>query len=81
MFDDGRLTGPRANIVIFMFTKPRSNFMTEVGFISTYRRLNVVLTRAKKHLIMVVNLRIWNTEFVRAAKKVSLSGGLPERCC
>jgi hypothetical protein len=31
----------------------------------------VALTRATKLLIVVVNLRIWNEEFVRAAKKGS----------
>ena len=54
-----------------MLTKPRTNSMTEVGFISSYRRLNMALTRAKKLLIVVVTLRIWNAEFVRAAKKGS----------
>ena len=63
--------GQESNIVIFMFTKPRASSMAEVGFISSYRRLNVALTRAKKLLIVVVNLRIWNAEFVRAAKKGS----------
>ncbi|OGE55855.1 hypothetical protein PENARI_c003G12027 [Penicillium arizonense] len=54
-----------------MLTKPRTNSMTEVGFISSYRRLNMALTRAKKLLIVVVTLRIWNAEFVTAAKKGS----------
>jgi hypothetical protein len=45
--------------------------MTEVGFISSYRPLNMALTRAKKLLIVVVAQRIWNAEFVRAAKKCS----------
>ncbi|KUM60508.1 hypothetical protein ACN42_g6634 [Penicillium freii] len=60
--------GQESNIVIFMFTKPRTNSMAEVGFMSSYQRLNLALTRAKKLLIVAANLRIWNAEFVRAAK-------------
>ena len=60
--------GQESNVVIFMFTKPRTNAMTEVGFLSSYQRLNMALTRAKKLLIVVVNLRIWNAKFVSAAK-------------
>jgi hypothetical protein len=60
--------GQEFNVVIFMFTKPRTNSMTEVGLLSSPQRLNVALTRAKKLLIVVVSLRIWNAKFVSAAK-------------
>lgn len=63
--------GQESNIVIFIFTKPRTNFMAEVGLISSEQQLDVALTRDKKLLIVVMNMRIWNAEFVRAAKKGS----------
>lgn len=60
--------GQESNVVIFMFTKPRTNSTNEVGFMFNYQRLNVALTRAKKLLVVIVNLRIWNARFVSATK-------------
>lgn len=64
--------GSESNVVIFMLTKPRTNSVVEVGFLSDYRRLNVALTRAKKLMVAVGNLTIWNADFVKKA-----SGGSP----
>ncbi|KAJ5152919.1 uncharacterized protein N7482_009397 [Penicillium canariense] len=59
--------GSESNVVLFMLTKPRTNSVTEVGFLSDYRRLNVALTRAKKLMVAVGNLTIGNADFVRKA--------------
>ncbi|KAJ5744729.1 hypothetical protein N7533_009599 [Penicillium manginii] len=60
--------GQESNVVIFMFTKPRTFSTTDVGFVSHYQRLNVAMTRARKLLVAVVNLRIWNQQFRTNAK-------------
>ncbi|KAJ5942100.1 hypothetical protein N7516_002268 [Penicillium verrucosum] len=60
--------GQESNVVIFMFTKPRTAELTGLGFLSSYQRLNVAMTRAKKLMIVVVNMRIWNERFVAIAK-------------
>ena len=57
-----------SSVVIFMFTKPRTHAVTEVGALSSSRRLNVALTLAKKLLIVVVSLRIWNAKSFSVAK-------------
>lgn len=56
-----------------MFTKPRTNAVNEVGFVSSCRRLNGALTRSKKVLVAVVHMRIWNAKYVAAAKSGSPS--------
>lgn len=55
-------------MIIFMFTKSRTSDKSEVGFLASYHRLNVALTRAKKLLIVVANLGIWNKRWAAAAK-------------
>ncbi|KGO45305.1 hypothetical protein PEXP_059190 [Penicillium expansum] len=60
--------GQESNVVIFMFTKPRTAELTGLGFLSSYQRLNVTMTRAKKLMIAVVNMGIWNERFVAIAK-------------
>lgn len=60
--------GQESNVVIFMFTKPRTAELTGLGFLSDYQRLNEAMTRAKKLMIAVVNMRIWNERFVAIAK-------------
>lgn len=60
--------GQESNVVIFMFTKPRTAELTGLGFLSSYQRLNVAMTRAKKLMIAVVNMGIWNERFVAIAK-------------
>ncbi|KAJ5506760.1 hypothetical protein N7453_005717 [Penicillium expansum] len=60
--------GQESNVVIFMFTKPRTAELTGLGFLSSYQRLNVAMTRAKKLMIAVVNMGIWNERFVAVAK-------------
>lgn len=59
--------GSVSNVVIFMLTKPKTNSLAEVGFLSNYQRLNVALTRAKKLMVAVGNLTIWNAAFVNKA--------------
>ncbi|KAJ5328947.1 hypothetical protein N7452_009337 [Penicillium brevicompactum] len=63
--------GQETNVIIFMFTKPRTNAKSEVGFLASYHRSNVALTRAKKLLIVVANLEIWNKRWAEAAKNSS----------
>ncbi|KAJ5556242.1 hypothetical protein N7494_000157 [Penicillium frequentans] len=63
--------GSESNVVIFMLTKPKTNSPAEVGFLSDYRRLNVALTRAKKLMVAVGNLTIWNAGFVKKASSGS----------
>ncbi|KUM55408.1 hypothetical protein ACN42_g11869, partial [Penicillium freii] len=60
--------GQESNVVIFMFTKPRTAELTGLGFLSSYQRLNVAMTRAKKLMVAVVNMGIWNERFVAIAK-------------
>ncbi|CAG8047206.1 unnamed protein product [Penicillium olsonii] len=60
--------GQESNVVIFMFTKPHTVNFTGLGFLSSYQRLNVAMTRAKKLMIVVVNMRIWNERFAVKAK-------------
>ncbi|KAJ5686613.1 hypothetical protein N7536_009232 [Penicillium majusculum] len=60
--------GQESNVVIFMFTKLRTAELTGLGFLSSYQRLNVAMTRAKKLMIAVVNMGIWNERFVAIAK-------------
>ncbi|KAJ5951318.1 uncharacterized protein N7479_009731 [Penicillium vulpinum] len=63
--------GQEANVIIFIFTKPRTSDESEVGFLASYHRLNVALTRTKKLLILVANLGIWNKRWAGAAKNGS----------
>jgi Superfamily I DNA and RNA helicases and helicase subunits len=43
--------GQERDVVFISLT--RSNDKTEIGFLSDYRRMNVALTRAKKHLVVI----------------------------
>ena len=43
--------GQEREVVFISLT--RSNDKTEIGFLSDYRRMNVALTRAKKHLVVI----------------------------
>jgi len=43
--------GQERTVVFISLT--RSNDQTEIGFLSDYRRMNVALTRAKKHLVVI----------------------------
>ena len=65
------LQGQESNVIIFMFTKPHTNATPDVGFVAHYQRLNVALTRAKKLLVVIANLRIWNQKFISRAKQGS----------
>ncbi|KAJ9220017.1 hypothetical protein DTO207G8_5296 [Paecilomyces variotii] len=52
--------GSEANIVIFLITKPSDSDGKSAGFVADSQRLNVALSRARKVLIIVGNLGIWN---------------------
>jgi len=43
--------GQERDVIFISLT--RSNDQTEIGFLSDYRRMNVALTRAKKHLVVI----------------------------
>jgi len=43
--------GQERDVIIISLT--RSNDQAEIGFLSDYRRMNVALTRAKKHLVVI----------------------------
>lgn len=60
--------GQESNVVIFRFTKPRTAECAGLGLLCSYQRLNVAMTRAKKLMIVVINMRIWNERFVAIAK-------------
>ncbi|KAJ5366982.1 hypothetical protein N7541_000923 [Penicillium brevicompactum] len=63
--------GQEANVIISMFTQPRTSAKSEVGFLASHHRLNVALNRAKKLLIVVANLEIWNKRWAEDVKKGS----------
>lgn len=63
--------GQEYNVVIYMFKKPRTNAFNEVEFVSSYQRLSAALTLAKKLLIAVVKMPIWNSKFFAVAKSGS----------
>ncbi|KAK9848550.1 hypothetical protein MYU51_016593 [Penicillium brevicompactum] len=74
--------GQEANVIIFILINPRTSRKSEVGVLASYQRLNVALTRAKKLLIVVANLEIWNKRWAEAAKNSStryLSSFLTDR--
>jgi AAA domain len=51
--------GQEANVVIYMLVRP-SQDADKVGFVANKPRLNVALSRAKKVLIVIGNLAVWN---------------------
>jgi superfamily I DNA and/or RNA helicase len=59
--------GSESNVVIFRLTKPQTNPVAEVRFLSEYRRLNVASTRAKQLMVVVGILTIWKADFVKKA--------------
>ncbi|KAJ9272359.1 hypothetical protein DTO212C5_1544 [Paecilomyces variotii] len=53
--------GSEANIVIFLMAKPSDlDERRSAGFVADSQRLNVALSRARKVLIIVGNLDVWN---------------------
>ncbi|KAF7166231.1 hypothetical protein CNMCM6106_002127 [Aspergillus hiratsukae] len=63
--------GSEAPVVVFLMTKPSEDVLN-VGFVGNKNRLNVALSRAQKVLIIIGNLRTWNSE---AMKEIAKSSG------
>lgn len=55
--------GQEANVVIFLMTKPAEN-ASSFRFIADKHRLNVALSRAKKVMITIGNLHVWDSRAI-----------------
>ncbi|KNG84684.1 hypothetical protein ANOM_006993 [Aspergillus nomiae NRRL 13137] len=53
--------GQEAPSVVFLMTKPSQN-VASAGFMADANRLNIALSRAKKVMIIIGNLRDWNND-------------------
>ncbi|KAF7125947.1 hypothetical protein CNMCM5793_002306 [Aspergillus hiratsukae] len=62
--------GSEAPVVVFLMTKPSEDVLN-VGFVGNKNRLNVALSRAQKVLIIIGNLRAWNSEAMKEIVKSS----------
>ncbi|OGM48566.1 hypothetical protein ABOM_002485 [Aspergillus bombycis] len=60
--------GQEAPIVMFLMTKPSQN-VASAGFMADTNRLNIVLSRAKKVMIIIGNLRDWNNNGIAKMKQ------------
>lgn len=66
--------GQEADVVILSLV--RSNDEGTVGFLSDYRRLNVAVTRARKHVLIIGNAQtICNDEILASLYEYSLDAG------
>ncbi|KUL83526.1 hypothetical protein ZTR_10541 [Talaromyces verruculosus] len=69
--------GQESNIVIYMLVKPTKQ-ANIVGFVAGLARLNVSLSRAKKVLVIVGNLSIWNAAKRKELKRTTSLAWLME---
>ncbi|PKX98163.1 C-terminal helicase domain-containing protein [Aspergillus novofumigatus IBT 16806] len=56
--------GSESPVVVFLMTKP-SKDARSVGFVGDRSRLNVALSRAQKVLIVIGNLKVWDSHQIR----------------